>query len=264
MENNLKFNLHGVNYNINPDDNKNISIFQWFTSSFTNGNWEANTFEVFNYVKNVDKKAIDIGAWIGPTSIWLSKNFKEVLAIDADLVAVEALKANLKTSECFNTQVLDKPIHSVNTKVTFGTNQYDSFYQSEGLGASTSQIKDGGFIDSDYTLETITLDQLNQSFPFSEVSFVKVDIEGGEELILEDLIKNAKKYNWELWISFHYDWWKDKNINRFDGLFDDAIDIRSDNLTNKIHSWDAIDMIKLNPRVSLYIKYENQLRNYSM
>ena len=81
MENNLKFNLYGVNYNINPDDNKNISIFQWFTSSFTNGNWEANTFEVFNHVKKADKKAIDIGAWIGPTSIWLSKNFKEVLVV---------------------------------------------------------------------------------------------------------------------------------------------------------------------------------------
>lgn len=257
MENNLKFNLHGVDYNINPENNKDVSNFQWYISWFKGGGWEDNTFETFNYVKNPTKNAIDIGAWIGTTTIWLAKNFKNVLAIDADSVAVKALEANLKTSECFNTQILDKPIHSVNTKVIFGTNQYDPLYQSEGLGASTSQIKDGGFIDSDYTLETITMDQLNQSFPFSEVSFVKVDIEGGEELILEDLIKNAKKYNWELWISFHCDWWKDKNIDRFNGLFDDAIDIRIDNLTNKVHSWDVIDLIKSNPFASLYIKYEN-------
>jgi len=257
MENNLKFTIHGVDYNINPDDNKNISNFQGYIPNFMNGNWEANTFEIFDYVKNSSKNSIDIGAWIGTTAIWLAKNFKNVLAVDADLIAIEALKANLKTSECSNTQVLDKPIHSVNTKVTFGTNQYVPLYQTEGLGASTSQIKDGGFIDSDYTSETMTMDQLNQLFPFSEVSFVKIDIEGGEELILEDLIKNAKKYNWELWISFHYDWWKDKNINRFDGLFDDAIDIRINNLTNKIHSWDVIDLIKSNPFASLYIKYEN-------
>jgi FkbM family methyltransferase len=255
MIDNLKFHLHGVDYNINLSDNKNISNFTGFISSFTNENWEGNTFEVFNHVKNINKKAIDIGAWIGPTSIWLSKNFKEVLAIDADLVAIEALKANLKASECFNTQILDKPIHSVNTKVTFGTNQYVPLYQSEGLGASTSQIKEGGFTDSDYLSETITMDQLNQLFPFSEVSFVKVDIEGGEELILEDLIKNAKKYNWELWISFHYDWWKDKNINRFDGIFDGAIDIRINNLNNKIYNWDAINLIKSDPFASLYIKY---------
>ncbi len=37
--------------------------------------WENDTFEVFEKVKNQEGIAIDIGAWIGTTAIWLSKNF---------------------------------------------------------------------------------------------------------------------------------------------------------------------------------------------
>ena len=255
MENNFKFIAHGVEYEINSDDNKNISNFQGYMPWFIEGNWENNTFEIFKHVKNPNKNAIDIGAWIGPTAIWLSKNFKNVLAVDADLVAVEALKANLKTSKCFNTFVLDKPIHSINTEIVFGANQYVPQYQTEGLGASTSQIKTGGFIESDYKSETITLDQLNQLFPFSDVSFVKVDIEGGEELILEDLIKNAEKHNWELWISFHYGWWKNGDIDRFYNLFDKAIDVRFENINNKITPQDITNAIKHLPFGSLYLKF---------
>ena len=31
-------------------------------------------------------------------------------------------------------------------------------------------------------------------------------------------LKKMYLYNTPLYISFHYDWWKDKNLNRFDFL----------------------------------------------
>ena len=52
----------------------------------------------------------------------------------------------------------------------------------------------------------------------NEISLIKVDIEGGEEFILNDLFILNAKYKMPLYISFHYDWWKDKNLNRFDFL----------------------------------------------
>jgi FkbM family methyltransferase len=255
-ENDVKFDLHGITYNINLDDNKDICTFEGYLPWFMEGQWEANTFEIFNHVKNPNKNAIDIGAWIGTTTIWLSKNFKEVLAIDADKISTKALESNLKNSECFNTYVLNSPIHSTNTEVVFGVNQYVQLYQSQGLGNSTSQIKDGGFTESDYKLKTTTLDQLNQIFPFSDVSFVKVDIEGGEEHILSDIIKLAEEYHWDLWISFHFDWWKDKNIDRFQNLFNNAIDIRFESLQNKITDpKEVINLIKTHPFSSIYFKF---------
>ena len=58
----------------------------------------------------------------------------------------------------------------------------------------------------------------NNNINPSEISLIKVDIKGGEEFILNDLYYIHKKYSIPLYISFHYDWWKDKNLNRFDFL----------------------------------------------
>ncbi len=252
----LEFNIRGVNYVIDPKNNLKISNFEGYIPSLIQGTWEPETFEVFDYVRNIDKSAIDIGAWIGSTTIWLSTAFKEVLAVDGDMVAVEALKANLKTSQCYNTYVLGRPLHSTSAEVVFGTNQYVPHYREEGLGASTSQIKTSEFTQDDYVVETITLSQINEIFPLSQVGFVKVDIEGGEEVILEDLISLAKQYNWELWISFHLDWWKNRNIYRFTEIFNNATDIRVQSMQHKVStSQELVHFLDRVPFASVYLKF---------
>ena len=32
---------------------------------------------------------------------------------------------------------------------------------------------------------------------------------------MDDLYKMYEKYNIPIYVSFHYDWWKDKNLERF-------------------------------------------------
>jgi FkbM family methyltransferase len=256
MDGVLEFNIRGVNYVIDPSNNLEISNFKGYIPALIQGTWESETFEVFEYVKNTNKNAIDIGAWIGSTTIWLSKAFKEVLAIDGDTVATKALKANLKTSRCFNTYVLDRPLYSTSAEVVFGTNQYVPHYREEGLGASTSQIKTSEFTQNDYVIQTITLSQINEIFPLSQVSFVKVDIEGGEEDLLVDLIDLSKQYSWELWISFHLDWWKDRNIYRFTEIFSNAIDIRFQSMQHKINNpQELVHFLDRAPFASVYLKF---------
>ena len=55
----------------------------------------------------------------------------------------------------------------------------------------------------------------NYCIDISNISLIKVDIEGGEEYILNDLYDIHIKNNTPLYISFHYLWWNDKNLNRF-------------------------------------------------
>src|ERR1700679_1912117 len=52
--------------------------------------WENETFDVFDQFKDDQGIAIDIGAWIGATTIWLSKNFHHVLAIEANTGAIQS------------------------------------------------------------------------------------------------------------------------------------------------------------------------------
>jgi len=255
MDKIINFNLFGVDYTVN--DRKN----QWGGGlGMSRGEWEIETFKTFKYVKNPEKLAIDIGSWIGPTSIWLSKNFKEVLSIEPDVVALKELNENLKLSNCENVWVLSNPIFFEDNNVFFGPNTNEDWLNNMGLGESVSQTRLISKSDNDYKTDAITLSTLNKTinnfFPFSDVGFVKVDIEGAEEFILDELIKTAEIYHWSLWVSFHLDWWEDKNIERFSHLFNNAIEIKFNSIDFTVNNdYNIIDLIKSNPYASVYLKF---------
>jgi hypothetical protein len=51
-----------------------------------------------------------------------------------------------------------------------------------------------------------------------ELCLVKVDIEGGEEMILDELWKIKTTYNVPVYVAFHLNWWENKNLSRFQFL----------------------------------------------
>ena len=96
--------------------------------------------------------------------------------------------------------------------VNFGKN---TFLAGSQLNDSTSHIQDPS--NSTFEVKSICLSALFSSYNIDgkDVALIKVDIEGGEEFILDDLF-NLKGI--PLLISFHYSWWKNKNLDRFTGL----------------------------------------------
>jgi FkbM family methyltransferase len=182
---------------------------KWLKDNFAT--WEEDTFTIFEQVKNKEATVIDIGAWIGTTAIWLSNNFKNVVAIESDPVSVDFLKRNLAASDCHNVTICEQPISNVVKDVVFGP-------RHQNLNESMSHIKERATNPNDIILRTITFDGL--VIPEgSHVSFIKCDIEGGEEVILDDLLMYCLKNNAQAWVSFHIAWWTDRNISRFSGLF---------------------------------------------
>lgn len=180
-------------------------------------NWENETFDVFDRVKDSQGIAIDLGAWIGTTAIWLSKNFYHVIAIDADKVSLRCLENNLKASECTNVSICDRPIAKTSQKVVFGP-------RGDALNASISYIKNHNSLD--YAVQAMTFKQLlhdyvfkNENIKSHKISFIKCDIEGGEEGILEDVLYFAYHNKTKVYLSFHVSWWKSKKITDFEYLF---------------------------------------------
>lgn len=209
------FKAFDVEFNFSSPQNLNIQSFDYFVQNFSKEGWERETFNVFKDCANLEKCVIDIGAWIGPTSIWLSKNFKHVFAIEADPIALLALRDNLKNSGCNNVTIIDSPISAKSEKVYFGRNSFNG----NSLGSSTSQMKMEKKFEDDTELNSITLSQILDMVDPSEISLIKVDIEGGEELIMEDLFKTCAKHKIDLYLAFHTKWWQDKNFSRFESLY---------------------------------------------
>lgn len=178
-------------------------------------NWENETFEVFDKVKDKSKIAIDIGAWIGTTAIWLSNNFHHVVAVDGDRISLDCLEKNLAASGCSNVSICRHPISNRHQEVIFGP-------RGHLLNESISCIKNVPDNDNDYIVTSITFKQLvydhifaNKDLNSRQIGFIKCDIEGAEEDIIEDLFYFAYFNKAKIYLSFHIDWWKSKKIEDF-------------------------------------------------
>jgi FkbM family methyltransferase len=202
-------------------------IPDWFARDFPT--WEPDTFKAFDRVKCKSAVALDIGAWIGSTAIWLAHHFSQVVCVEGDQESVKALRANLDASNVKNAVVVPNPIHNIKTRLVFGPNKNGC---NEGLmNMSTSQLKDTPSCPLDYEVETVTLAELPL---LDQVGFIKCDIEGGEEMILEDVLSFCKTKNIPALISFHVSWWKNPDVTRYESLMHQFV-------CRRIDTFEAVD-----------------------
>jgi FkbM family methyltransferase len=235
----------GVLYNF-TDTTEQQWIHDWLVRSFPH--WEPNTFKTFRQVVNNEKIAIDIGAWIGLTAIWLSKHFKEVVCIDADKKSVVSLEKNLQASNCANYKIINDAVYETRTKLTFGANNHIAH---SAQNDSTSQLKAMAPKPDDYVVSTITLHDIFNTYEPSTIGFIKVDIEGGEEYILQQLFLLCKQHKIPFLISFHIDWWQDKDVGRFSHLFENC-NVQTDSLDSLKN---PVVYLKSQPFGSLFISF---------
>jgi FkbM family methyltransferase len=170
-----------------------------------------------------------LGAWIGTTAIWLSKNFKEVIAVEADHKSLECLKLNLAASECDNIKICEKPITATGQTVVFGP-------RGGVLNESISCVKDAIAGPLDYSVKSLTFKELINEYAYSKkITFIKCDIEGGEENIIEDLLYFAFYNNCSVHLSFHHGWWVSKKIEDYEYLFDFFEVVNYSQVTSVVH-----------------------------
>ena len=78
----------------------------WFLNNINNGNWEEETFKIFDLYKNPNKIYLDIGAWIGPTVLYNAQKFKNIYCFEPDPVAYENLKNNITINNYNNINII--------------------------------------------------------------------------------------------------------------------------------------------------------------
>jgi FkbM family methyltransferase len=182
--------------------------------------WENETFAVFDKFLNKDKIFIDIGGWIGTTCIYSSKKSKHVYVIEADSCSFKDLSKNCNLNSR-NITCINKAIHNINDiDIYFGKNK---FMHNSKANDSTSQIYENNIGNDCYIVKTITLQDIINTYNIvtNQISLIKVDIEGGEEIILDDLFKFYSETSTPMYISFHYSWWNNKDLDRFKFLSND-------------------------------------------
>ncbi|MBY6037803.1 FkbM family methyltransferase [Fictibacillus nanhaiensis] len=170
--------------------------FEFFWDNVFSNHWEDFTFNILDYYLHPDKNYLDIGAWIGPTVLYAANKAKHTFSIEPDPVAFAELQKNME----MNTSIAHK-ITLINKALSYqsGTKK---LYKREHFGDSSSSLIPT-LSDDFHTVSVSTLKEVLKEFLIEDLSLIKMDIEGGEYLLVPSMRSYLKKYKPAFYLSLH-------------------------------------------------------------
>jgi len=184
--------------------------------------WDAETFIFFENFIRPDKSFIDIGGWIGTTTLEAyAYNPKHIYSIEADPANFQTLKYNVHNNlmfdktTLFNACLTDKK--RANKSVLFGT-------ANKELPNRSNQRLDNG---SRIFVQTYNAWKfLSKNCNLADVNTLNIDIEGSERLLTEVFYKlDGRKH---ILLSLHPPFFSDKKK-------------ACDNIMESIRKYDILD-----------------------
>ncbi len=219
--NTLSINKFNTTFNVSGCicDDRDCSI-NWFPSvNGLGGNWENDTFYILDYYSNKDKYYIDIGAWIGPTVLYSADKYKHIIAFEPDPVAYNRLMVNIQSNNFDNIAVINKGVsdktgisefggngklgNSMSTLLVSLDNKEDFF---NDYGRTNQWLDNEERKKNIITIQTITLEEClyEKNISIENIALIKMDIEGGEYIVIPQIYNFLNKYKPVFYISLHY------------------------------------------------------------
>lgn len=152
-----------------------------------NGLYESVLIEWSKQFCHKDKIMIDIGAHTGSYALSLSSYCKHVYAFEPQKMTYYALCGGVALSNARNITCINKGIGSLEQVGNMKLN----IISSDG-GMSSLHTNDSYPIIDTENIEITTLDNMN----FSEISFIKIDVEENEKQVIEGAIKTIEMCNY--------------------------------------------------------------------
>ncbi len=170
----------------------------WFWKQYKESEWEKDTFLTFKKHINSKITFIDVGSWVGVTSMYAYKcDCKNIYSIEANPKSFEILKGvkemNSGLGSCMDVK---------NICITQKDNEVVKFGHKM---SSASRITESG----EYSVKTQTiLSYLNEkNIDYSSDIFLKVDIEGSELNVIDDLSSLITQNN-KMLLALHPPFWE--------------------------------------------------------
>lgn len=180
--------------------------------------WEPKSFDILDKFIKPGKIFIDIGAWNGVLSVYAGLLGAEVYSVEPDAPAFK---------ELINTMI-NNPSANINPALcaisdATGTDIINS-RTFDGFGNSETSLIARDEVAAEKKVFTFTLEDFinNTKIDMCDVCLIKLDVEGGEALIIKQAGKFLKLWPVPLFISFHPAWLPNfkKNVDMFiDVLF---------------------------------------------
>lgn len=158
---------------------------EWgFWDRWADGRWEPETKATIERFCS-GGTFVDIGAWIGPTTIWAAPHAARVIAIEADPTAFAMLQAN--TADLANVDYVPCAVSDTDGYTHITTN-----------GDSESRIGAEGA-----EVACLTVESLFESWCIDSADLIKMDIEGAEREVLAQAEPFLREFGAPILLSIH-------------------------------------------------------------
>ena len=173
----------------------------WFWDEFKRANWEPNTFKLYKKYLNPKSNYLDVGAWVGPTLlIAASLGVRNIYAIEPNPLS----NAELSETIAKNAMLADVRL----TKICITDQDHDRVPFGPTNGNETSSAS--SLRGSAWIVETSTLTSYLRENKLDAIDFIKIDIEGAETMLAEDLGLLSSRSGLVVLLSLHPPFWKEK------------------------------------------------------
>ncbi len=167
-----------------------------FWDRVASGTWEAGTFAALDAHVGPGTVVLDLGAWVGPISLYAAGLGARVVAAEADPAALDQLRRNLAANPdlAARVTVVPRAVAPLAGTVAFGARR------KPGDSMSSILLAEAG---RGWTAEAITPGELARLVEPAVRLFVKLDIEGGEYGLLPAMAPLLAHQYPVILVSFH-------------------------------------------------------------
>ncbi len=182
--------VHGRTFHVREDE------WTLYWQEVQRGEWEPETFALYDHFTDAQHSVLDLGAWIGPTVLYGCQKARAVYALEPDPVAFAKLAANVE----LNQPRLDN-IHLFNSAIA-ATNGTLRLVAAREAGDSASTMLAHSAAHS-WQVQAVRLDDFVQQNNIADCNFVKMDIEGGEYQVIPTMTQWLERIRPTLYLSLH-------------------------------------------------------------
>ncbi len=194
----MRVQVRNVEFSVEEDE------FGPFWRRVVDGCWEPASFGVLDRVLTADSTFVDIGAWIGPLTLYAANLADRCHAVEPDPRARAGLLANVACNPGLADRI---QVHSAAVGEAVGQAHMGSITSDVG-GDSMSSLLFGTAATS-WVVECVTLEGLISGFDIPSLGLVKIDIEGAEVEVLNGSREYVEKTHPPLFLSVHGRFWPD-------------------------------------------------------
>jgi len=205
----VKITRGGHDFFVEPDPQS--TSWGFWENHFATGRWEPELLELLDRLLQDGGLYLDVGAWIGPTVLWASRYADRIVAVEPDPVAFDVLTANVALNGLVaNTRLVNAAIADRDGPVELWARDGWGSSMSTLLGDRGMSVKVAGC-----RLASLELDDTPV--------LVKMDIEGGEAVVLPDAYPLLVEWGAPLLLSVHWRWLADEQRQALRTVLDKAV-----------------------------------------